>query len=181
MIGNVQKDILEELGIAYEIPVICVPSHDTASAVAAIPATEERFGFISCGTWSLIGTELEEPIINDNVIESNLTNEVGAFGKITLLKNSAGMFIVNQLKKEYDALCGRKVSWDEISTLAESNESQATIDLNDTDFFNPIRCRMQFGNICSKQNRYAEKKIGEFFLKLFINLLQNVMHRQFVI
>lgn len=138
VIGNVRKDILEELGIAYEIPVICVPSHDTASAVAAIPATEERFGFISCGTWSLIGTELEEPIINDNVIESNLTNEVGAFGKITLLKNSAGMFIVNQLKKEYDALCERKVSWDEISTLAESNESQATIDLNDTDFFNPI-------------------------------------------
>lgn len=137
-IGNVRADILEEIGVDYDIPVICVPSHDTASAVAAIPAAEKRFGFISCGTWSLIGTELDEPVCDEKVIEANLTNEVGAFGKITLLKNSAGMFIVNQLKKEYDFLCGRKASWDEISSLAEESDSQAVIDLNDTAFFNPV-------------------------------------------
>lgn len=137
-IGSVRTDILEEIGVDYDIPVICVPSHDTASAVAAIPAAEKQFGFISCGTWSLIGTELDEPVCDEKVIEANLTNEVGAFGKITLLKNSAGMFIVNQLKKEYDFLCGRKVSWDEISTLAEESDSHAVIDLNDTAFFNPV-------------------------------------------
>lgn len=137
-IGNVRADILEEIGVDYDIPVVCVPSHDTASAVAAIPAAEEHFGFISCGTWSLIGTELLEPVCSDAVMGANLTNEVGAFGKITLLKNSAGMFIVNQLKKEYDFLCGRKVSWDEISALAEESDSKALIDLNDADFFNPV-------------------------------------------
>lgn len=138
VIGNVKTDILEELGITYEIPVICVPSHDTASAVAAIPAVEPRFGFISCGTWSLIGTELDDPICTDKVMESQLTNEVGAFGKITLLKNSAGMFIVNQLKKEYDFVKGRKASWDEISELAEECDKETQIDLNDSTFFNPV-------------------------------------------
>ena len=136
-VGNVRADILEEIGVDYDIPVICVPSHDTASAVAAIPAKEKNFGFISCGTWSLIGTEIEDPICNDEIMEAELTNEVGAFGKITLLKNSAGMFVVNQLKKEYDFINGRKVSWDEISKLAEECDSQAVIDLNDTAFFNP--------------------------------------------
>lgn len=136
-IGNVKADILEEIGVDYEIPMICVPSHDTASAVAAIPAVEDQFGFISCGTWSLIGTELEEPICKEEVIQANLTNEVGAFGKITLLKNSAGMFIVNQLKKEYDFLRGEKVAWDEISRLAEESDTHAVIDLNAPEFFNP--------------------------------------------
>lgn len=136
-IGNVRKDILEEIGIDYDIPVICVPSHDTASAVAAIPALEENFGFISCGTWSLIGTEIKDPICNEEVRNANLTNEVGAFGRITLLKNSAGMFIINQLKKEYDFLNNKKASWDTISELAEKCESNAVIDLNDSAFFNP--------------------------------------------
>lgn len=137
-IGIVKADILEEIGVTYEIPVICVPSHDTASAVAAIPATEPEFGFISCGTWSLIGTEIDDPICTDEVMESQLTNEVGAFEKITLLKNSAGMFIINQLKKEYDFANGRKASWTEISELAEECNKETIIDLNDSAFFNPM-------------------------------------------
>lgn len=136
-IGNVKKEILEEIGVNYEIPVVCVPSHDTASAVAAIPAEEKHFGFISCGTWSLIGTELDAPVKNEEVMNANLTNEVGAFGKITLLKNNAGMFIVNCLKKEYCAVCNRDVSWSEITDMAETAEGGRLMDLNAIDFFNP--------------------------------------------
>ena len=136
-IGDVKKEILEKLGIDYEIPVICVPSHDTASAVAAIPAQEKDFGFVSCGTWSLIGTELDEPIQNDEVIESSLTNELGAFGKITLLKNNAGMFIANCLRKELCTAYGRDVSWKEITEMAEAARGEVLIDLNDIRFFNP--------------------------------------------
>ena len=136
-IGDVRADILTEIGADYEIPVICVPSHDTASAVAAIPAEEKRFGFISSGTWSLIGTELDRPICNDKVLSADLTNEVGAFGKITLLKNSTGMFIINRLKKEYDVYRGEKTSWDEVSRLADACREKALINLNDNHFFNP--------------------------------------------
>lgn len=136
-IGDVRADILQEIGADYEIPVVCVPSHDTASAVAAIPAQEKNFGFVSCGTWSLIGTELDEPLMNDQVIAASLTNEVGTFGKITMLKNSAGMFIVNNLKKEYEFEKGRKAEWKEISELAENCKETPRIDLNDMAFFNP--------------------------------------------
>lgn len=137
VIGNVRRDILEEIGADYDIPVICVPSHDTASAVAAIPVQEDSFGFISSGTWSLIGTELDQPVCTEAVMDAGLTNEVGAFGKITLLKNSAGMFVVNCLKKEYEFEIGNKVSWDEVSEMAEKCQERAIIDLNDTAFFNP--------------------------------------------
>lgn len=137
VIGTLQKEIAHEIGATNEIPVICVPSHDTASAVAAIPAFEEHFAFISCGTWSLIGTELREPLINDAVRKASLTNEIGASGRITLLKNSAGLFIVNRLKKEYELMIGKEISWNELSTMAKNSCSNAVIDLNDSVFFNP--------------------------------------------
>ncbi|MEA4854490.1 MAG: FGGY family carbohydrate kinase [Christensenella sp.] len=136
-IGDVRDYILQEIGADYSIPVVCVPSHDTASAIAAIPAKEKSFGFISCGTWSLIGTELDEPIINDSIADAGLTNEVGAFEKITLLKNSAGMFIANMLQKEYRLACGRNVSWEEISKMTEACAAKTVFDLNDIRFFNP--------------------------------------------
>lgn len=66
-IGMLHSNVKEILGISYDVPVICVPSHDTAAAVLAIPAEEEEFLFVSTGTWALIGMELEEPIVNEEV------------------------------------------------------------------------------------------------------------------
>lgn len=139
-IGLVRKSILEDIGADYEIPVICVPSHDTASAVTAIPAQESEYAFISSGTWSLIGTEVDEPVINDAVRKASLTNEVGAFNKITLLKNSAGMFIIQRIKKEYDAEMNRTSTWDELDTLADLYEGEVPLfDVNNSRFFNPLK------------------------------------------
>ncbi len=173
-IGNVRKDILEEIGADYDIPVICVPSHDTASAVAAIPASEENFGFISCGTWSLIGTELKEPICSEEVRSANLTNEVGAFGRITLLKNSAGMFIINQLKKEYDFLCNEKTSWDTISNLAEQCESNAVIDLNDSAFFNPVSMSKALWNYLKQSGQVSGEMRWDILFRTFYDSLARV-------
>ena len=139
VIGNVQKSILEEIGVDYDIPVVCVPSHDTGSAIAAIPTAEDDFIFISSGTWSLIGTELDDPIINDDVLNSSLTNEVGAFNKITLLKNSAGMFIIQRLKKELDQSTMKDNSWEEINALANSHVGEVPLfNVNNSRFFNPL-------------------------------------------
>lgn len=136
-IGDLLPSIKEQIGINYDIPVICVPSHDTASAVAAIPATENEFLFISSGTWSLIGAELDKPIINREVLKNELTNEVGAFNKITLLKNSAGMFIIQRIKKEYDEFTGKDNSWATINNLSDGIETITLMDVNDARFFNP--------------------------------------------
>lgn len=138
IIGNLSQSIKDELEIDYDIPVVCVPSHDTASAVAAIPTIEDKFVFISSGTWSLIGTECDEPIINEKVFKSGLTNEVGAFDKITLLKNSSGMFIIQRLKKEYDWITGKDNSWEQINLLADQyTQSTPLFNINNVRFFNP--------------------------------------------
>lgn len=135
-IGNLLPSIREELGIDYEIPVICVPSHDTAAAVLAIPAEEKDFAFISSGTWALIGTELEEPLMDTSVMERHLTNELGAFDRITLLKNNAGQFIIQRLRQEYDS----SLSWDQFYQLMDaSDEDVPLFDVNDNRFFNPSR------------------------------------------
>lgn len=147
VIGNVLQSILDEIEVDYDIPVICVPSHDTASAVAAIPTQEDNFMFISSGTWSLIGTELDEPVITDDVCNMNLTNEVGAFNKITLLKNAAGMFIIQQIKKEYDYITERNNSWEELNALADGYTGETPMfNVNNVRFFNPVNMGREIWN-----------------------------------
>ena len=137
-IANLRSQLKEEFGINYDIPVVCVPSHDTACAVLGTPADEEEFAFISSGTWTLIGAERPTPIITQDVLDEGFTNEVGAFGRITLLKNSIGMYIHQRLKPEYEEYCGHSVTWDQLNALAgEVPDEQALFDVNHPDFFNP--------------------------------------------
>lgn len=171
-IGNVRKSILEEIGVDYDIPVICVPSHDTASAITAIPTSEEDFIFISSGTWSLIGTELDEPIINDDVLNASLTNEVGAFDKITLLKNSIGMFIFQNLKKEYEHETISKISWDEFDLLANDHIGQIPLfNINNTRFFNPISMSKEIWEYLKETNQAS----GELNWGTIIKAVQESM------
>lgn len=158
IIGNVRKNILEEIEIDYDIPVVCVPSHDTASAITAIPTQEDSFVFISSGTWSLIGTELDEPKINDETLNARLTNEVGAFDKITLLKNSAGMFIIQRIKQEYDAVMDRTSTWDELDELADLYQGDIPLfNVNDSRFFNPYKMSEEIWSYLVETNQVAGK------------------------
>ena len=139
-VGFLRPDIRDEVGLGgKEVPVVCVPSHDTASAALAVPAGEGgRFAFVSAGTWSLIGVELAEPVIDDAVYAAGLTNEVGAFNRITLLRNNAGMYIIQRLREEYESVAGRPAGWDELCALAGGREGMAPLfDVNHPDFFNP--------------------------------------------
>ncbi|MFA5659006.1 MAG: FGGY family carbohydrate kinase, partial [Oscillospiraceae bacterium] len=159
LIGGITPSIKEALSIDYDIPVVCVPSHDTAAAVVAIPTTEKSFAFISSGTWSLIGTELDEPVINFDVSQKGLTNEIGAFGKITMLKNSAGMFIIQRIKKEYDAQTGMNNSWDRLDTLAEEYKGATPlINVNSSRFFNPLNMGREIWDYLTQTNQVT----GEF-------------------
>lgn len=136
-IGFLRESIREELGIGYDIPVICVPSHDTACAVLAVPAGEPDFAFVSSGTWSLIGTELAQPVVTRAAMDAALTNEVGAFDRITLLKNNAGMFLMQRIRAELEAERGAKASWEELTGMAEGAREWALFNVNDPRFFNP--------------------------------------------
>lgn len=134
--GLIHSEIADCIGI-QQCPVVCVPSHDTASAVVSIPTQEKQFAFISSGTWSLIGTELQSPIIDLKVREAGYTNEGGAFSSITLLKNSAGMFILQNIRAEFEKE-GFTYSWEDLVALAEKRTKDAYIfDPNSTEFFKP--------------------------------------------
>ena len=134
--GNLKQNIADSLKVNV-CPFVSIPSHDTASAVVSVPAESDDFLFISSGTWSLIGTELKEPIINAGVYREGFANEGGALGTITFLKNSTGMHILQNIKREMEK-DGRKYSWDDLVNMADScNGIVPVFDPNDNSFYNP--------------------------------------------
>ena len=95
VVGNLKAEIAEETGLET-VPVVIVAGHDTASAVAAIPALDRNFAYLSSGTWSLMGIETDAPVIYETTERHNITNEGSVEGSIRLLKNITGMWIVEQ-------------------------------------------------------------------------------------
>lgn len=99
VIGTV---LAEETGLAAGTPVIAVGSHDTASSVVAVPAADERFAYISSGTWSLVGLELEAPVLSAEAREANFTNEGGVDGRIRFLRNVMGLWILQECRRVWE-------------------------------------------------------------------------------
>jgi rhamnulokinase len=106
--------------------VVTPPSHDTASAVVGVPFTEPGAAYISSGTWSLVGVETSEPVINETAMAANLTNEGGAFGTIRLLRNSAGLWLLQESRRQW-AREGREYSYDELVRLATPAPSGVSV------------------------------------------------------
>ncbi|MCK4563121.1 MAG: rhamnulokinase, partial [Verrucomicrobia bacterium] len=107
---GIRTDLFAELvdpgtviGDTDGLPVVAVGGHDTASAFAAVPVVEgEHCAFLSSGTWSLLGTELSEPVINGDVLAANFTNEVGVCGTIRFLKNLTGLWVLQELRRNWN-------------------------------------------------------------------------------
>ncbi len=125
------------LGNYAGIPVIAPACHDTGSAVAAMPTQSENFAYISSGTWSLVGLEVQQPIINEAALLANVTNEGGVYNTFRLLKNVMGLWIMHQCRQTWAAQ-GKKYSYDELVTLAQKVPAhQAIIDPDDERFLPP--------------------------------------------
>lgn len=116
VLGELRASVAEDASCG-RIPVIAVGSHDTASAVAAVPAESSDFIYISSGTWSLIGIESDVPIINENSLNYNLTNEGGVCDTIRFLKNIMGMWLLQESRRQW-ARSGKNYSYDELTQLA---------------------------------------------------------------
>jgi len=146
IIGTLRQSIADELGIAA-CPVVCVPSHDTACAVTAVPTQEKDFIFISSGTWSLIGTEMVEPVINTSVYDRDFANEGGVFNTITMLKNSTGMHILQCIKKELE-FNGDVFTWNDIVKMAAEYRGNVPVfDPNSSRIFNPVSMMGEIKNL----------------------------------
>jgi len=129
VIGKVTQQVAEALQVP-EIDVTVPGAHDTASAVAAVPVDTDQHGdrwaYLSSGTWSLMGAELDEPVVNDAAYEANYTNERGVGDKIRFLKNIAGLWLVQEVRRDYDKQ-GRGFDYAELTDLAEQAEPFRTL------------------------------------------------------
>ncbi|NMA84975.1 MAG: rhamnulokinase [Epulopiscium sp.] len=158
--GTLSKEIQEEVGLPA-IPVIAVGSHDTASAVAGTPLTSSSSAYLSCGTWSLLGMELDDPMISELSYEHNFTNEGGVEGKIRFLKNITGLWIIQQLKRGW-ANTNPEIGYAQISQLAkEVTNTEFIIDPNDEVFVAPFDMAAAIQNYCKTHGQEVPKTIGE--------------------
>lgn len=116
--------------------LVLVASHDTASAVVSVPAAEEDFAFISSGTWSLLGTELQSPILSTEANRANFTNELGADGRVRFLKNLGGLWLLNESLRHFEAT-GQNSNLQDLLEEAAHIEPSALFNVEDEAFLEP--------------------------------------------
>jgi Sugar (pentulose and hexulose) kinases len=135
-VGVLKDEICKATGMD-PVPVIAVAGHDTASAIAAVPAEDEHFAYLSSGTWSLMGIESPVPVIDSKSYEYNVTNEGGIEGTTRFLKNITGMWLLEQSRKTWAAE-GRNYTYAEIEAMGrEEIDFPSTIDPDDPRFAAP--------------------------------------------
>ena len=160
-VGRLRKEIAEEAGLP-RLDVIAPACHDTASAVAAVPAKGDNWAYLSSGTWSLIGIESPEPIINDTALANNFTNEGGVNNKIRFLKNVAGLWLVQRCKSDW-AKEGEDLSFVELTKMAEeAGPSSGLIDPDDPRFNNPADMPAAIAGYCRETGQAVPETKGQY-------------------
>jgi len=137
ILGTMRPDLAADMGLDTAPRVVTVPSHDTAAAVAGIPAASEHFAYVCTGTWALVGLTLPEPVITEASRAANFTNEVAADGSIRFLRNVTGFWLLQECVREWRA-AGRQVDLDELTDAAAALPAlRALIDVQDPGFTAP--------------------------------------------
>jgi rhamnulokinase len=161
VIGNLAADVREECGVG-EIPVIAPACHDTGSAVAAVPAQGSNWCYISSGTWSLLGVELDEPVINDKSLKYNYTNEGGVGGTIRFLKNIMGLWLVQECRRHW-LKEGKEYSYAELTKMAAASPALvALIDPDHGPFGAPGDMPNKIAAYCRQTKQQAPDGVGAF-------------------
>jgi rhamnulokinase len=148
-LGSLLPEVAEEVGLDTQLPVIAVASHDTASAVVAIPAEDNDFAYISSGTWSLVGVETPQPVVTPEAMEANFTNEGGFGGRTRFLKNVMGLWLLQECRRIW-AGEGQDYSYEDLTQLAE--DAPAFGPLVDPDHHEFL----SLGNMPSRIRRFCE-------------------------
>jgi rhamnulokinase len=159
-LGVLLPDVAGAAGLDA-VPVYATGCHDTASAVAAVPAAEgANWCYISSGTWSLMGAELDEPVINEQVLAQNLTNEIGAGGTVRFLKNIAGLWPLQECRRAW-ALGGREHSYEELARLAGEAKPFSAI-MNPDAFLEPGDMPRKIAEHCRNSGQKEPETPSEF-------------------
>lgn len=160
-LGKVNADLTGALGFHNSPLVIATGSHDTANAVAAIPELDDESVYISSGTWSLMGVELDEPILDERALGFNFTNEAGVGGRVRFLKNVAGLWLVQESRRQWRRE-GREGSIEELLGAAEEAAPfRSLIDPDHMDFSSPGNMPERIRAYCRRTGQPAPETPGE--------------------
>jgi len=169
-VGPLLPRLAESTGLGA-VPVHAVGSHDTASAVAAVPARGDGWCYISSGTWSLMGIESAAPVIDEQSYRLNYTNEAGVAGRTRLLKNIAGLWLLQECRRAWAAQ-GERFGYDELMQMAEAAGPARTI-IDSDDFLQPGDMPARIAAWCGERSLEAPKTKGEFCR----TILESLAHR----
>lgn len=168
-IGVLKDDLSEESELG-KVPVVAVAGHDTAAAVAAVPAVDRNFAYLSSGTWSLMGIEVDQPIINAETYELNFTNEGGVEGTTRFLKNITGMWLLEQCLKEWKKE-GITYAYEKLVQMADTVPAfRSVIDADDPSFANTMCMTGAIVNYCRQTGQPAPASHAEFVRCIFESL-----------
>ena len=154
-VGELQPHVLEDTGLPGPVPVVAVGTHDTASAVVGVPATSDRFAYISCGTWSLVGVELPSPVLTDASRRANFTNELGVDGTVRYLRNVMGLWLIQESLRTWGAGAGDLPRL--LEEAARVEPFAAVVDPDDPRFLPPGDMPARIRELC----RETEQRVPE--------------------
>jgi rhamnulokinase len=171
-IGQLRASLAERTGLG-PIAVVVPAAHDTGSAVAAVPTTntgKANWAYLSSGTWSLLGVELQDALLSPRVLELNITNEGGVDGTYRLLKNIMGLWLVQQCRRSF-AEKGKEISYEQLAQMAsEAPAFRSLVDPNDDRFLNPPDMPKAIQDFCRDTGQPVPETEGQFARCVFESL-----------
>jgi rhamnulokinase len=162
--GTVLGPVTEELGrepALAQTRVIATCSHDTGDAVAAVPAAAGNWAYLSSGTWSLLGAELDAPVLTDAAREAGFTNEVGFGGTIRFLKNIAGLWVLQECRRAWET-AGESFTYDELMQAAAEATASAHLSLDDDRFLSTGDMPDKITSFCRETGQPEPSTTGQF-------------------
>jgi len=160
VLGDLLPRLAEEAGVP-RLPVVAVGGHDTALAVAAVPARGRDFAYVSSGTWSLLGAEIDEPCIGGASLAANFTNEGGVCGTIRFLKNVCGLWLVQECRRGW-ARAGTADSYDDLTGMAAAAPPfRSVVDVDDPAFAAPGDMPPRLQGFCRRTGQPVPETKGE--------------------
>ena len=169
VLGELSKEVCEECGVD-PVPVISVCGHDTQSAITSVPCEDGDFAFLSSGTWSLFGTELDKPIVNETSMNINITNEGGFDGSTGFLKNIIGLWLIQESGRQRQRE-GKEYSYADLEKLALAAEPfKCFIDPDAPEFVPHGNIPERVREFCRKTGQYVPETVGEIMRCIYESL-----------
>ena len=166
-VGHFTEEVKAEVG--FDVEVVAPATHDTGSAVLAVPANDDDFIYISSGTWSLMGIEREKAVCSKKSCEMNFTNEGGYAGRFRYLKNIMGLWMIQSVRHEYDD----KYGFAEICQMAEeAKDFPSRVDANDECFLSPESMIEEVKDYCRRTGQKVPETLGEIATVIYTSLAE---------